>query len=728
MPEYVPSIATLRERAAQLIGRQVGRGELKSMMAAICAAKNAGTPIPPDSTGQTWITESQGIINQADQDALAILVREFAEFVENAGGGGGGDAPAVIAPFPGVGAEGEYYAQQVRTTGATPQTFTVTTGAIPTGMTLNNTSGIMTGTCQNPNGGLYAGTITVTNAAGSATYDFNILVTGELPETAYATGPFNAINFPLVSGDIVATALEPYTLTPSVATGSVGGSPATPITYNSYVAGSDPGLVCDQATGDLAITASSEIIGNVYDWFVGSTNYFGQTNSETRKLAIVAPIYYGEWHGALPGTFTAADITAGLYNDTTPGPRIIEGTAVWDTFSDYGVPVWPTTAVAYYRVIAIPRGLLSGTIARTTVGYGETVAPTDYSTVTLSDFTPPWPATYQAPLAISGIDYDVYVLDGGPTTAGYTMVWRAGVSPNGPTLSVSNLASQTLMYVGDANFRYAGAENDQHTEIELTLASDLPVTYSTSGSLPTGLSWIEGTLTISGTPTSNDDVFERFVFTVTASNAYGSSSVTLIICISAPIYWGELPGALPGSFTASDITDALQTNGVPGPTVLPNSTVHGAPPGTYTMSTPAIGFNGVVLPGFYGHYDNATAYYPATFYFNTFTSGYGNPDPPKRIIAVPSKFFSGSWAKDPFNTGANYVYALYEYALIPMPSFTPPAVVGFGGAKYIDTPYQSGLIIPSNGVNVSYMVLVCQPYINIYGYATALKFVTYNDV
>lgn len=310
------------------------------------------------------------------------------------------------------------------------------------------------------------------------------------------------------------------------------------------------------------------------------------------------------------------------------------------------------------------------------------------------------------------------------------MVWRAGVSPGGPILSSESGALQFLMYAGDPNFRFEGAEDTQNTEIQLVLTSDLPVTYSTSGSLPAGLSWVEGTLTISGTPTSNDDVFERFVFTVTASNDYGSSSVTVFICISAPIYFGELPGALPGSFTASDITVGLETDGVAGPSVYPNSVVHGRPPGTYTMSTPAVGFDGIVLPGFYGHGDNATAYYPAIFYFSTFTSGYGNPDPPQRIIAVPTKFFSGSWAKDPWNTGANYRYYLYVGSGVPMPTFTPASTSGPGGNQYLDEnpPYQSGLVIPSNGVNVSYIVLVCQPYINIYGYASALKFNAYNDV
>ena len=694
MPEYVPSIATLRERAAQLIGRQVGRGELKSMMAAICAAKNAGTPIPPDSTGQTWITESQGIINQADQDALAILVREFAEFVENAGGGGGGDAPAVIAPFPGIGEEGVFYSQQVRTTGATPQNFQVTTGQLPPLWELDDVSGIISGSSPYPNGGLWTGEITITNDSGNAVYPFAILMTGVVPETVYTTGPYVVgTSFPLVSGDIVSTALDPYALSPSTATGSSGGSPSFSILYSINFESENPGLNIDTGTGDLSITPDVSEVGNVYNWSVDSTNYFGTTTTENRKLAIVAPIYYGEWHGALPGSFTAANIKTGLYDDTTPGPRIISGAAIWDTFSDYGVPVWPDTASPYFRVIAIPQGLLSGSIAATTVGAGAVVAPTNYATGFLTEFDPIWPNTYQSALDIDGIQYDIYVLAGGATTSGYTMVWRPGVAPAPPVLIAPQYGA---IDVGFLWLAYLGEAITPFTFTETHEAE--PVVWSTSGSLPDGITWDNTTHTVSGTATNASQVMDVFFFTVTITDSIGSSSFTFPIVVTATMYIGQYTGTLPTIDEAFIKTGMNSANNVAGgATTIPGTGVIAHP-----QALPANAVNSL-------SYNPANEYYyngAMRFYFALQASGTNG------IIVVPEKFFDGSGSVDPNNNGSTYKYFIAYIGCAysgSAPIFIPPAAYINGAWRIGDAAPYTTVSMLVNGIALTYRVYVFKP-------------------
>lgn len=86
---YVPPIATLRTRAEGILVRSVA-GQMRAFLAAICAAQNNGTPIPVSITTQDLITESQRLIDQSESETLAIFVREFMQFVADAGSGGGG--------------------------------------------------------------------------------------------------------------------------------------------------------------------------------------------------------------------------------------------------------------------------------------------------------------------------------------------------------------------------------------------------------------------------------------------------------------------------------------------------------------------------------------------------------------------------------------------------------------------------------------------------------------
>ena len=662
MPEYVPSIATLRERAAQLIGRQVGRGELKSMMAAICAAKNAGTPIPPDSTGQTWITESQGIINQADQDALAILVREFAEFVEN-GGGGGGDAPEVIAPFPGIGAEGVYYAQQVRTTGATPQAFDLGMGSIPTGTSLNNSNGFITGLCSYPSGGLYQGYISITNDIGSVDYAFEILINGTLPTLSY---DITVGVFPIGTLFVSPSSISTFDAT---STGSSGGTTAFPLNFQLTTPVGEANMLVNVDNGQLTLQPSNAANGNSYPYTVTLTNYFGSVDFSS-TIYVLAPIYWGEWHGALPSTFSESDILTGLFNDTTPGPRVIEGEDVLTLL--VGNPVYyPSTASPYFRVLAVPRGFTNGTLAHAQ-GDGSDLQPVSLGT--LAEFDPPWPSTYQGALSINGVPYDIYVYALGATTSSIDLFYGQNFAPNPPLIrTTTGDFNQFVIFAGTNEFLADSNPDYSDTKIQVeTYLGIGPFTWSTSGTLPTGVSWNSTTLQITGTPTDGSQVFERFAFSITATNSGGTSNtLTIYIAVVAPVYSGELPGSLPATFSALDITNGLLNVDTPGARVALVS--------TYTSpSTPV-----------------TSLIFPKLHVVKT------------RVFAVPSKFFSGSWPQDPAGVGSTRTFTtslpqIWKWVFIDgvptYPTFNPS----------LNTQYQSGLNIDSYGIPCDYDVYVIE--------------------
>lgn len=662
MSSQVPSITVLRERATQLLGRGCVRGQLKAMMAGAFAAKNAGTPLDPESTSQELVTQCQGLINQADQDVLAILVRELLEFVEN-GGGGGGDAPAVIAPFPGIGAEGEYYAQQIRTTGATPQTFSLATGSFPDGTSIDPETGIISGLCSYPNGGLYQGFVTITNDQGSTDYGFEILINGTLPTLSYDV---TVGAFPIGSLFVEPSAVTTFNAT---ATGSSGGTTAFPLYFQLTTPVGDANMLVDSATGQLTLQPSNDANGNSYPYTVTLTNYFGSTTFSS-TIYVLAPIYWGEWHGSLPSEFSEADILSGLFNDTTPGPRVIEGEDVYTLL--VGNPVYyPSTAIPYFRVLAVPRGFTNGNLAQSQ-GDGSDLQPAGIGG--LAEFDPPWPAAYQDVLSINGIPYDVYVYAIGATTGPIDLFYGQNFSPNAPLIrTTTGDHNQFIIFAGQNEF--LADSNPSYTDTKIQVETYLgigPFTWSTTGTLPTGLSWNSLTQQITGTPTDGSQVFERFVFSITATNAGGvSNTLTLYIAVSAPVYSGELSGSLPDAFTASDITSGLLNVTTPGPRITLTSTYS-------STSTPV-----------------TALVFPKTSAIIT------------RVFAVPSKFFNGSWPQDPAGVGATRIFTPYLYQIwkwiftdgVPTnPYYNPEWPI----------PYQSGLSIDSSGIPCAYDVYVIE--------------------
>lgn len=297
----VPDIATLRQRANTIISR-AGSGQMRAMLAGICAAKNTGDPLPSDSTGQQLITECQQIIDQADSDALAIFVREFMEFVENAGDSmgccdqveeilnilrnGTAGPPVFEGPNPGTGSEAASYSGQIVVSGTFPMAYTLESGSIPTGTSLNGSTGLISGTASAA--GTYTFTIRATNTEGTATQEFSIGINGRIPYFQYpvhgatldetvqpddwlgvqiGTDTIGQFGFPGWSGTFAT--FIPTGLYPSSSPGSV------PITY-SYTGLLPDGMSLDASTGVFTGTPSNAgQIGNTFTFNILGTNDYG---------------------------------------------------------------------------------------------------------------------------------------------------------------------------------------------------------------------------------------------------------------------------------------------------------------------------------------------------------------------------------------------------------------------------------------------------------------------
>lgn len=319
----------------------------------------------------------------------------------NGGGGAGQIPPVALGPLPTVGAEGSGFAYQVNAIGTLPLSFALTDGAVPTGMTFDTTTGLITGTCVAPNGGLYNFTVEITNDYGSVSQAYAILIDGTAPSGSYTIAP--------VTDSLTGGVLN--TWTPSV-TGSTGGSPAVPFTY-SFTATPDPLLNAsiDSGTGVVTMTPDASLIGNSVD--IGAlsvSNYFGDVVLASGFYGVLATVYWGEWHGALPGTFTAANITTDLFDDATPGPRTKSGFASFQCFTENPFLVYPATGIAYVRILAVPHGLFTGSILADGGYPNFFLADLSNINVPCASLTPAWPTPYQSGLVINNVPYDIYVV------------------------------------------------------------------------------------------------------------------------------------------------------------------------------------------------------------------------------------------------------------------------------------------------------------------------------
>lgn len=287
----VPDIATLRQRANTIISR-AGSGQMRAMLAGICAAKNTGDPLPADSTGQQLITECQQIIDQADSDALAIFVREFMEFVENATIGGSSGPPVFEGPNPGAGTEAAAYSGQIIVSGTLPMTYAVDSGTLPTGTSLNANTGLISGTATTA--GDYNFTIRATNDAGTATQEFDVSIAGRAPLFSYQHdyGPnenilpdywlewFNA------TGDLYYLSI-PFANWTSYVPQSVyddGSFGSYPVTWST--SGTLPtGLTFNSSNGNfIGMPTDPAQTANFFTIYITATNAYG---SSTRKIQVL---------------------------------------------------------------------------------------------------------------------------------------------------------------------------------------------------------------------------------------------------------------------------------------------------------------------------------------------------------------------------------------------------------------------------------------------------------
>ena len=156
-----------------------------------------------------------------------------------------------------------FYSQTITASGGvTPYTYAVTSGSLPTGLSLNNSTGVISGTPTTDS--TYNFTITATDAqSNNESQDYSIVVSGPLPISPSTLPP---------------ATLDTYYSQTVTASGGVA-----PYTY-AVTSGSLPtGLSLDSSTGVISGTPTTD---NTYSFTITATDANNNTGSNGYSLIV----------------------------------------------------------------------------------------------------------------------------------------------------------------------------------------------------------------------------------------------------------------------------------------------------------------------------------------------------------------------------------------------------------------------------------------------------------
>ena len=442
-----------------------------------------------------------------------------------------------VAPLPG-GFSGVAYSQSLEAVGASsPYTWAVPPGTLPSGLTLDAASGVI------------SGSPTVTG-----TYSFTVLATA-------ANGPS------------AAKALSIQITSPvSIATGSLNGA-TTGVAYSQTLAttgGSSPfswSLVAGTLPSGLTLSAAGVISGTptavgTFNFTVRVTSGNGTFASLPLSIAVTAP-------ASIVTTSLAGGVTGLAYSQTLAGAGAT--TPYTWTMSAGTLPAGLNLAAT---------GVISGTpSAAGTSSFTVRVTAANGSTATkvlsIIVSTPVSITTASLPGGTTGVAYSQSLSAAGGTTP-YTWSLSVGILPTGITLSSAGVISGAPTAIGNYNFSVTVTNTNGTTATQLLgititapvsiattsiLGGTAGVAYSqtltatgatapytwliSAGALPAGLT-LSPAGVLSGTPT----VVGTSTFTVLVVGANGTTAAAnLTQQVVAPS--GSIPAANVGITTAS---------------------------------------------------------------------------------------------------------------------------------------------------------------------------------
>ena len=501
-----------------------------------------------------------------------------------------------------------------------------TASGLPPGLTLNGTTGVISGTPSTSAVGTYVVTIHAINSAGTGTATLNLTI-NSAPIPPVVNSATSA------SATVATTYTTLYTIT-----GTNGPT--------SFAATGLPvGLSLNTATG---VIYGTPITTGTYTVGMTATNAYGTSPTVNLALNVVAG---SDTNLALAGTTTASSTESQTAN---LAPAATDGNTSTRWESAYTDPQWIQvklaavdtihTIIIYWQNAAGKNYNLQGSSNGTT--WTDIAAPIVGNTVANVVAYPGLHASYQyvrmyGTARTTGYGYSIFEFQ----------IWGVtGSSGNEPVIDATTAAAGTV----STTYSY---------QID---ALNSPTSYSATN-LPPGLTLNTSTGVITGTPTTAG----TSTFTVTATNSIGTSpatQVSITINPSAPVITSSLTATgtvsvgfnytiqatnSPTSFSASPLPPGLSLNtstgkisGTPTTAGTTNVTISATNvTGTSPTETLVITINGIVpvitSPLSKSGIVNAAFSYTAAA-TNTPTSWTATPLPPGLTLTADTGVISGT--------------------------------------------------------------------------------------
>jgi hypothetical protein len=411
------------------------------------------------------------------------------------------DAPIFTTTSLAGGVVGTAYSSDINASGTPAPTFSAT--GLPAGLSINSTSGTITGTPTTA--GSYTVSVTATNAAASTVKSFGIVV-NQIPAittTSLATGKvgtayssdINATGTPAPTYSISAGAL-PGGLSLNASTGTIAGTPTASGSFSITVkatnsVGNDTQAYTMVMNATPSITTTSLAAGKVGTAYSSDVNASGYPAPTFSASGLPAGLSINSTSGTITGTPTAS----GAFT-----PSITATNAAGTDTNSFALTV---TLIPSISNTTIPDGKVG-------TAYSLDINSTGYPSPTFSATGLPGGLSINT---TSGL------ISGTPTGAGgsYSITVKATNSAGSDTLSDTSVIFASVPVISTGSIAgFSDAQNSYTTDIN---SSGYPApTYSATG-LPSGLSINSTSGTITGTPTEGS-----YTITVKAANSAGSDT------------------------------------------------------------------------------------------------------------------------------------------------------------------------------------------------------------